>query len=49
MKNSLISTANSEKMEKGTKTSGKAKDYFLANNNAKAKRSEIATERRKAL
>jgi hypothetical protein len=47
MKNSLISTANSEKMEKSTKTSGKAKDFFLANNNAN--RSEIATERRKGL
>jgi hypothetical protein len=31
-------------MEENTKTSGTAKDFFLANNNAKAKRSEIATE-----
>lgn len=46
---SFISTANSEKMEENTKTSGKAKDFFLANNNAKAKRSDIATERLKGL
>jgi hypothetical protein len=33
-------------MEENTITSSKAKDFFLANINAKAKPSEIATERR---